>query len=191
MIDTASLTQAAGLVPFEVANVRFFLSPMRQGAKSLNNGRPVQELVEHVEISFPGDKSTKYVGPVEQHHIHQYPTQYKAWKESGSAESTGVEGSLLTDWPLIPRALCERYNYFGVYTVEQLSALSASPLAKLGASSDEYQQKAKDWLALASKNADAMKLQTELRKRDERVKMLEEKCEKLIEQVTDLQTKGR
>lgn len=149
--------------------VEFFAHSRQDSQKSLAEGRPIFKDVDYVRIMVPGDKSSIIERPVRlghapQHDNIRFAPQYRAYKER---REQVLEGTPLSEWPLITKSHVNELAHYKIKTVEQLasvpdsvaqnfrgitrlrqqaaaymeSAKGAAPVAQMQAQLDEMKQK--------------------------------------------------
>lgn len=127
---------------------RFYSKPVELTFRSQQEGRPVYEDRDFVEILIPGDRRSQVHEPVTAEHQQRWPAEWKAFQEGREAP---LEGTPLTSWPPINRARAEELAYFNVRTVEQLAAIDDAKLANLGMGARELRGTAQKFLEAAAK----------------------------------------
>jgi len=151
------------------------LNEMESQAK----GRPIYDEYEVCEISFPANKHTVVVAPATEFagwgedpitgqrtritYAQKYNAQYLAFK-AGTAQSLG--GTPLEELTFLTQGKRLELKALNVHTAETLAALDSAQLKMLGMGGRELKDKAAAYLDIATKNADASHLSTELAKRD-------------------------
>lgn len=158
--------------------VRFYIEPLKNEEKSLQEGRPVFEDVEFIEKRTPGDKLNIVRRQVRAEDTHEFARQYQAFK-AGQAEV--VTGTPLKEWPAITRSQAESLAYHGIRTVEELANLSDGNAQTVGPGMQALKQKAKDFIEKAKGNAPAEKLRAELSLKDSRIEALERQMKDMAE----------
>lgn len=159
--------------------VRFCLHPHQNMKKSEEEGRPIFEEIEYVDIRTPGDRGSHQFRPVSEIDKQRWPKHYEAFK----ARSTEpVEGTPLEHWPVLSRAQVEELKFFNIYTVEQLANL-ADVHAQNYMGMNTLKTRAQAFLAQTEGAAEAEKLANELKARDDRIADLEARLESLMERM--------
>jgi hypothetical protein len=156
--------------------VKFFVAPVHNKVKSLEEGRPIFEDREMIMIAVPGDKSNIIEREVRDQDKQRFARQYRAWKEQHQAEF--IEGTPLDRWAQISPSQVEELKHFHVRTVEQLAAMPDSTSQKF-MGIQALKAKANQYLELSQEEAPVAKLQAELEERDNRISQLEETVEAL------------
>lgn len=115
-------------------------------------GRPIFKSVEMCEIRVPGDKDNivrDRVARMRPDPRQRFPVQYAKFK---AGESSQIVGTLLREWGLITTAEAKTYEAVGIFTVEQLAALSDQNAQQFRGSLVD-RQRASDFLAMAQGQA--------------------------------------
>lgn len=159
--------------------IKFSYHPQQNEAKSLDEGRPVFDDVEFVQIMVPGDKLSIINRPVRADDKRQYAHQYKAWK---AGDNDALSGTPLTEWPGITRSQVEELAYFKVRTVEQLAAMTDGNAQNVGPI-HMLRQKAKAYLDKAKADAPSQKLVAALADRDNEIETLRRNLKELGDRV--------
>lgn len=155
--------------------VRFYKEPVLNTAETEQQGRPVYEEVDYVEISVPGDRTNIVCKRVTEQHKREYAQQYAAFK-AGDAEQ--LVGTPLAQWPGISRAQVKELEFFRCRTVEQLAELSDTSIGAIGPIR-RLRDNAKAYLEAAKGLAPVSRLQGELDKALEETAALKQQLEEL------------
>ena len=171
------------------ANVRFFIQPVLNEAKSAEAGRPIFEDKEYCEIVVPGNKTNRPIKPVNDIVKRRFAYQYRQWKLTGEAEP--VSGTILAEVPWLTRSQVEELSYYHIRTLEQLANVGDDICGKIMGLYD-LKRRAGDHLKRAEEAAPVEHLRAELASRDEKINALEvalkdqaEIIKKLKEQLED------
>lgn len=156
--------------------VKFSLVPKQNEEKTKAEGRPVFDDVEYIEIRNPGDNTNVPHRPVRDHDRQRFQFQYQAWK-AGQAEA--LSGTPLSQWPQVSRAQVEELAFSHVRTVEQLADISDSVAQRLGMGVLALRSRAKEYLERSKDEAAAIRLASELEKRDAMLEAMARKLEAL------------
>lgn len=171
-VDTPDFIPAQGQQQADNVRPRFYVRPVQNGRKSADEGRPVFDDQEYVEIHVPGDRNTTIDTPVREEHRRRWPQHYAHFKSGREAPS---EGWALIEWPGITRSLAEELAFFKVKTVEDIAGLSDDQLSKcLPMGGFPLREAAKRALELAKGAAPAEKLAAENAAKDAKIAGLEE-----------------
>ena len=162
--------------------VKFFIKPVKNAKKSLDEGRPIFDDIECIDIRVAGSRNGHVCRPARFNDKNRFPKHYAAFKNRSEAP---LEGTPLIEWAVVTRSQAEELAFFNVKTVEQLAHMADTQAQKfMGINS--LRQKAKDWLKEAKENAPALKLAEELRVRDEQFKELQAKFDRMVETLEEL-----
>lgn len=134
--------------------VQFYHGTLKNEQKSLEEGRPVFDTIPMVKILVPGDRNTVIQAKATAEYTQRFPKQ---WERFTASQSQDIQGSLLSEVPIVTRGQAEELEYFKVYTVEQLADAPDSLAAKLPGF-HELKRKAAAYVANAKDAAAAMKL---------------------------------
>lgn len=166
--------------------VKFFSKAVQNKQRSLEEGRPIFQDLEYVDIRTVGSRNGHVCRPARDADRQRFPDHYRAYKNRVEAP---IDGTPLVEWSLMTRAQAEEMGFFNVKTVEQLAAM-ADNVAQKFMGINELRQKAKDWVQKAKEDAPALKLAEELRVRDEENAELRTKVEELAATVQTLLASG-
>lgn len=150
----------------DTAIPRFFRDKMQNNFRSQQEGRPVFDDVEKVEIIIPGMTQSIAVERVNEGHKMRWPNHYAAFQK-------GLEpvhdGTPLEEWPPLSPAQVANLKALQVHTVEQLANITDTAIQKIGMGARELKTKASAWLdqakggaALSQALAENAKLRDEL-----------------------------
>lgn len=143
--------------------VEFSLEPLQDKEKSKEEGRPIYKEVEFINIRIVGDTKTEVKRRVQYDDtpnmpsdINRFPRQWTAFKNKNSVTH---EGTPITEWPPVGKALALELKGLNIHTVEQLAACADGNLKWMGAR--ELKNKAVAWLENAKGGAAVTALQEE------------------------------
>lgn len=150
-------------------NVKFYQRAIENEFKSALEGRPIMEMRDFIIIEVPGDNLTVIDTFAVDEHKKRFPIQ---WARYDNEKSDGdVEGTMLSDWPVLNAAIATELKHFRFYTVEQIAEASDAQLNALGMTAGMsplgLRDKAKAFLSTAKGSALVQQQADELRKRDE------------------------
>lgn len=138
--------------------VEFSIEPVKNEARSIEEGREIYEDKEYITIRFAGDKNTVRKTRVKpgSDWPHRFPMQWQAFKNQ---QVQVQEGTPITEWPLIGKSEAMELKAINIHTVDALAAVTDSNLKWHGART--LRDKAIYWLANAKDGAGLAKLQAE------------------------------
>lgn len=150
-------------------NVKFYQKAIQNNFKTALEGRPIMEMADFILIEIPGDSTLTIDTFVSESDKQRFPIQ---WARYQNEKTDGdIEGTLLSDWPVLSSAVAAELKHFKFYTVEQIAQASDAQLNSLsmaaGMSPFALRDKAKAFLASAKDTALVQQQADELRKRDE------------------------
>lgn len=134
--------------------VRFYMEPLKDDQKSIEEGRPIYVDTEMVEIRVRGDRNNVVQRPARPDDQKRFPAAYKAFKDGVDGQAAGTP---LREWPVMSRSAVEELKYFGFYTVEQLAAADDAACARMNGLST-FRAKAKIFLEHAAGGSPAERL---------------------------------
>jgi hypothetical protein len=103
--------------------VKFFLKEKEDKTATAEEGRPIFKELEYIEIRAAGKRDAMACRPATHHDKQRFPRHYDAFKRRVEMP---VEGTPLSEWPLITRSTAEELSFLKVKTVEQLISMSDS-----------------------------------------------------------------
>lgn len=134
--------------------VKFYTGTMQDNEASAREGRPIFKSVPFIKILVPGDRNTVIDTFANKQYQQRFPKQWAAFSNNDSQQ---IEGTLLSETPLVTRAVVEELEYFKVYTVEQLAECPDNLAAKIP-KFHELKRKAQTYVQQAKDSALAVKL---------------------------------
>ena len=156
--------------------VKFYSKTVKDNARSAEQSRAVFKEVEYIDIRIPGARGTGAARPATHRDKERFPKHYAAFK---ARIEMPVEGTPLSEWPVITRAHAEELGFMGVKTVEHLADMADSNASQfMGGQS--FKAKAKAWLERAKKDVSHTQLEEELSKRDAQIAALSAKLDALV-----------
>ena len=156
--------------------VKFYSKTVKDNARSAEQSRAVFKEVEYVDIRIPGARGTGAARPATHRDKQRFPKHYAAFQQRIEMP---LEGTPLSEWPVITRAHAEELGFMGVKTVEQLAGMADSNASQfMGGQS--FKAKANAWLERAKKDVSLEKFETELAKRDAQIAALSAKLDALL-----------
>lgn len=160
---------------YEGANVKMFMDLVEDQMASEKEGRPIFKEIPTISVQWPGGDET--CRRIEDRDKEEFPEKYAAFIAGREAP---IEGTALTQWPIITRSAAEELKYFKIYTVEQLATITDEVKRKIGPLAP-WIKKAKDWVkAVDSDQAKVVKMESQIETLERRNKKLEEQVQMLI-----------
>lgn len=131
----------------DTAFPRFYRDKAENAFRSNQEGRPVFDEVEMVEIIIPGQPQSIATRRVKQEHRDRWPQHYAAFK---AGLEPAQDGSPLEEWPPLSPAQVANLKALQIHTVEQLAGASDTALEKIGMGARALRDKAAAWLSNAA-----------------------------------------
>jgi hypothetical protein len=155
--------------------VIFYKDVVKNEPKSTEAGRPVFDEIDLVKIITPGSRDS-YVGDASYEYQERFPQQWARYKAGKSQEMSGTP---LNQLPWLGVGQIAEFNAVGCYTVEQLVGMPDAVSQKF-MGHHAIKQRAAQYLNLAKENAPLMKMESELKQRDEQIAQLQETVNALL-----------
>lgn len=136
----------------------FFIEPIPDDKATEAAGAVRMREQEMVRIVVAGDMLNIATSPVTEELKVRFAFQYDAWKVK--RQEMHIEGTPLKNWPMISAIRIAEFNAVGIFSVENLAAVSDTNIGKL-ADGRIWREKAIAWLESAEKNGAAAKYAAE------------------------------
>lgn len=130
----------------DIAFPRFFPKAKKLNFRSEQEGKPVFETRDYVEITTPGDTRSIMCREVTDADKARWPREWAAYKENRELSPVGTP---LEQWPLIDLDMIEHLKHFRIRSVETLSEIGDNAIQNIGMGARALRDKAKAWLAQA------------------------------------------
>jgi len=153
--------------------VKFYIRPKENEAKSAEEGRPIYEDKEYVEIRTPGNTTNIVQRPVTDMDKKRFAAAYREFK-AGDTEQ--VIGTPLVEAPWITRSQVEELSYLRIRTVEQLANVGDDVCTRIPGLF-KLKQRAQQMEVNAEKQAPFIKLQKEREEMQAQIDSLKETVE--------------
>jgi hypothetical protein len=144
--------------------VIFYKDVVKNELKSIDAGRPIFDEIDLVKIITPGSRDS-FVGDATEQYQQRFPMQWSRYKAGKSQE---LSGTPLNQLPWLGMAQIAEFNSVGCHTVEQLVGMSDSISQKF-MGHHAIKQRAAAYLEAARMEAPLLKMEAELKKRDEEI----------------------
>jgi hypothetical protein len=155
--------------------VIFYKDVQKNEHKSTEAGRPIFDEVDLIKIITPGSRDS-YVGPADYEYQTRFPHQWARYKQGKSQE---ISGTPLNQLPWLGIGQIAEFNAVGCHTVEQLVGMS-DQISQKFMGHHAIKQRAAQYLNLARENAPLMKMEAELKTRDDQILQLQETVNALL-----------
>jgi hypothetical protein len=165
-------------------NVKFYQRAVQNNFKTAAEGRPIMEMRDFILIEVPGNQTLTIDTFASDADKKRFPVQ---WARYQNEKTDGdIEGTLLSDWPVLNAAVAAELKHFKFYTVEQIAQASDAQLNTLGMAAGmsplSLRDKAKAFLSSAKDTALVQQQADELSKRDEIIARMEAQIAELAAQ---------
>lgn len=168
--------------------VRFMLFPHKNPTRSIEEGRPIYEDREYLEITIPGDNGSTVHRPVRPGDSERFPRHYAAFKARTSQDA--LDGTPLGVWPAIARAQVEELSFFKIKTIEQLANVSDVVCQKMAGLST-LKGRAKAFLDATKDSAFAEKVTAQIAAKDTELEVMRNQLDAMQKQLTELTAKKK
>lgn len=149
--------------------VKFFSTPLKNDEKSLEEGRPIFDDVDMIEIRVRGTKDNIVQRPVRPDDKSRFRD---AWKHHEAGEKAAQSGTPLAQWPLMASSQVEEMKYLGFVTVEQIASANDSVVANI-TGLQGLKNKAKAFIEFSKGAAPLEQMQAKLAESDNVVETLQ------------------
>ena len=164
-------------------HVQFYMHPLQDAARTLEEGRPIFRETPYVMVMVPGDKDSVVRRPVR---VGGYPKddnvrfalEYQAFQAN---KDQPIEGTPLAEWPQATASQIKELEYFGVRTVENLAGLADVKASQFMGLQD-MKKKANEWLTSTKDDAPVLRLNAELALRDNEIAVMKQQLDELVAQ---------
>lgn len=153
---------------------------IQNAVKTKQQGRPIFDEVEWVDIYIPGDKNNVISKKVTDEHRKRWAIQYKDFVE-GREQTTS--GTPLEHWPPLNRAQVAELKAMHIHSVEALANMDDPALQRYGHGARELKLKAETFIAAASEHAIENKLAEQLEQKQQEIDTLREQVNDLAKRL--------
>lgn len=163
--------------------VQFSMEPWHNQEESAKQGRPIYDEIEFVMIMVPGDKDSIIHRPARAMERNRFALQYQRFKTKQS--QTFGTGTPLRAVSFLKSNQVKELEYFNVYTVEQLAAMSDAN-AQQFMGMHRLRQMANDFLTASREAAPMTAMREEMAKKDEQLAAQAEAIKDLGQQIKEM-----
>lgn len=160
--------------------VEFEMRSVHQPFKSEQEGRAVWADVPFVIINFPGDRTKRFEGVVEEEHKHRFPRQWAAFE---AQKEQVPDGTPIAEWPPLTKSQVFEFKAMKIHTVEALADLPDSACTWMG--SREIREKARIWLATAAGHSADARLQAIIKTQNDQIEALQKQIADINARATE------
>jgi hypothetical protein len=162
--------------------VRFFTQPLKNEEKSTNEGRPIFDDTEMVEIRVRGQKDNVVLREVRPDDKARFRDAYKFFREGKSLSDSGTP---LSAWPIITASQVEEFKYLGFYTVEHIASAGEQVLGRVPGLLS-LKNRANAFLEAAKGNAPLEKMNKELEDKQNQITTMQNQMAEMQRQMATL-----
>lgn len=167
---------------------RFHLRAEQNNFKSEQEGRPIFDDIEFVEIISPGQSKSIPIEIVNKEHRERWPAQYEAFKKG---LDIALEGTPLEQWPILTPGLVQSFKALNIKTVEHLAGVDDGALQNLGLGAREFRNKARDFLENAKTGAPLERERARADRAEAEVDLLKSQLQDLAGRMSTLEGQKR
>ncbi|MCA1859310.1 hypothetical protein LE191_04195 [Janthinobacterium sp. HSC-3S05] len=154
----------------EGLHIAFFLEAVESSMKTQEQGHPVFDDCEMVEIRIPGDDKTILKSIVTREYKERFPDEYAAFKANKEVAETGTP---LEHWAALTPSQIAQFKTQNIRTVEGLANVADGNAQFMGA--HDIRNKAKAFLKAAADTAIVEKQEVEMAELRAQIAALSEK----------------
>ena len=155
--------------------VTFYKKAVEIADETAAQGRPIFRECDFVRIMVPGNSLSEIDTIAREDHKNRFPVQWARYVNT-QGESENIQGTPITEWPLVSVSQAEELRGLKFYTVESIANASDLVIQKIGMAAGmspyEFRNKAKTFLNLANETA-------EIAKKEEQITQLQEENAKI------------
>jgi hypothetical protein len=152
-------------------------------------GRPIYKTQTYVKIEIPGNRLLTVDTLAEPGHKVRFPVEYAAYSNNRHTDEF-INGTPLSEWPMVSRAQALELKHFNFHTVEQVAQASDAQLNNVGMSLGmggvAFRAKAQAFLDAAKDSSVVQKQADELMKRDQEIEDLKQANKLMAERMEAL-----
>jgi hypothetical protein len=161
--------------------VKFYPKPVHMAFKSEQEGRPIYESRDYIEIRQPGERDA-LIREVNEADKHRFARQWHAYQEGKEVTQDGTP--LDTLYPREPH-MVKMMQALHIHTVEQLAHLQEAGIGRLGMGGRAHVQRAQAFLEAAGRMAGANQMQAQLDAANDQIAELRNQIEQLRAAATE------
>lgn len=135
----------------------FHYKAVKNNYRSKQEGRPVYENREYIEMIVPGNATERPCMPVREEHKERFPDAYRRFKEKQEQQ---IDGTPLEQWPVMDPARVSSLKDVDIYTVDQVANLPDSFASSVGPDFNELKKQAQRFLSVAESTANEERLES-------------------------------
>jgi hypothetical protein len=164
---------------------RFYKGSIQNNFKTQEEGRPIFEERDMIDILIPGNPKLTVVDEVKPYHKERFPRQWAAYQLNNT--DNHITGTPLAQWARVTPVMKDQLAAIGFLSVENVAQASDQSIASIGmavgVSPHTFREQAKNYLKLAAD-------ESTLSKESEKVNALQKTIDDLTAKVEILMSSG-
>lgn len=161
----------------DTARPRFYMQAVENKFRSEEEGRPIFDEREMVEIRLPGDRLSCYVGYVTDEERNRWPEAYAAFKRG---EQRAAHGTPLEHWPVLSTGKVAELKAMGILSVEELAAVQDNTIIRMGMGARELREQANAFINAARDGAGVAQYAAENERMKEQLALVQQQLAELL-----------
>jgi hypothetical protein len=142
-------------------HARFYKHAVQNNFRTEQEGRPIYDDIDMIEVQVPGDKLTSVHSIVREDHKRRFPQQWAHFHNQHEGDQALAGKTPLEHWPRLTRAQVAELRHLHFRSVEDIAHASDTQLQSLGMcagmSSYKFRDVAQQFLKLAGDESAASK----------------------------------
>lgn len=118
--------------PDSKLHVRFYMRPVPNGFKTIEEGHPIFEDRTYIEIHTPGSQLNVIDRPYRDSDKARFPLHWAHFQNTHGPGNTQNIGTPVAQWPRLTPAMCEMLKALKFYTVESIAFASDEQINAIG-----------------------------------------------------------
>lgn len=169
----------------------FYERPIQNRVKSEQEGRPVFDGFDYVQILIPGDPRSVPDRPVKDEDKLRWPEAWARYQErkAGKEVPDGIIGTPVSEWPFVTATRVAELKAIGIHTVEQVANMPDARLGHLGPDGAKLKERAAQYLSTASEVE--RELRTQLEEKDAELADLKAQMGNALRRIEQLEKPSR
>ena len=162
--DDANQNFAGARDPDAALFVQFYMKPVQNQFRTMEESRPIFEDRLHIRIEIPGNRNSIIDTFATEEHKRRFFRQWAYFEKKHAADAPEM-GTPLSQWSLLRPSQVEELKALGFRTVEQAAEASDDNINRIGMAAGiapfTFRDRARVYLRAAAGNADVQKREDE------------------------------
>lgn len=163
--------------------VRFYTMPIQNDVQTVEQGRPIFDDTEMVEIRVRGDRNNVVQRPVREDDKRRFRDAYRDYKDGIAKMESGTP---LREWPSMSASMVEELKYLGFFTVEQLAQANDAACSRVPGLTT-MKQRAQAFIEFSKGTAPLDKMSKELQDMKARAEAAESSAQDMARRMDQMQ----